>query len=71
MTLTIIIALVAVVIALSVRLVSLTADRDVQKANAANCAKQMEELKGAYDKQYAELKESYQRQLQPTKENSD
>ena len=44
MTTTIIIALVAVVIALSVRLVSLTADRDVQKANAANCTKQMEEL---------------------------
>ena len=71
MTLTIIIALVAVVIALSVRLVSITADRDVQKANAANCAKQMEELKVAYDKQYAELKESYQRQLQQAKENSD
>lgn len=71
MTTTIIIALVAVVIALSVRLVSLTADRDVQKANAANCAKQMEELKVAYDKQYAELKESYQRQLQQAKENSD
>ena len=61
----------AVVIALSVRLVSLTADRDVQKANAANCTKQMEELKVAYDKQYAELKESYQRQLQQAKENSD
>ena len=71
MTTTIIIALVAVVIALSVRLVSLTADRDVQKANAANCTKQMEELKVAYDKQYAELKESYQRQLQQAKENSD
>lgn len=71
MTTTIIIALVAVVIVLSVRLVSLTADRDVQKANAANCAKQMEELKVAYDKQYAELKESYQRQLQQAKENSD
>lgn len=45
----------------------LTAERDVQKANAENNAQQLGTQKEDYEKRLAELKSSYEKQLEQTK----
>ena len=53
-------------------IITLTAERDVQKANASNYLQQIGLQKEAYEKQFASLKEeqrsSYERQMQSQKE---
>lgn len=70
----------------AVRITALTSERDVQKANAENAARQLTiqqkqseefhsrslaETKGAYEAQIAELRDSYTKQLAQVKENSE
>lgn len=71
---------------LNSRITELTSERDVQKANAENLARQLEsqriqseefysksiaDTRSSYEAQIAELKDSYNRQLAQVKENSD
>ncbi len=46
----------------------LTSERDVQKANLAHSVAQLDEQRGAYEKQLAEVKENHKKQLAEVKE---
>ena len=50
---------------------SLTAERDVQKANAENNAQQLGALKEDYEKRMVDLKSSYEKLLEQTKKEQD